>query len=131
MKKTFISIALVALVAGTLTACDSQADVVSSNLSKAAEEFEIDRRVVFYNGITDTYMLNIEGRCSINDFGKALAVTCRVGEDEYKKHYLGLSDNVSYIVEQLEPAQADVYRYRVFFRPQQIVPDIDVSTSEG
>jgi hypothetical protein len=34
-----------------LNAC-SDADIASKNLSKAAEMFEIDRRIVFYNGIT-------------------------------------------------------------------------------
>lgn len=116
------------LAAAVLGACSSAADVASSNLSKAAEQFEIDRRVVFFNGITDTYMLSVEGRCSIeaDTADVQLEVTCKVGPDAYKKHFLGLSDNVSYFVEQLESTDVSEYRYRVFFRPQQIIPDIDV-----
>lgn len=114
-----------------LTGCRSQADVASHNVSKAADQFEIDRRVVFFNGITDTYLLTIEGRCSLGNHDKAgqLTVTCKTGEGQYKKHFLGLSDNVSYFVEQLQPAETDVYHYRVLFRPETILPDIDYDSS--
>lgn len=122
MKKLTITIAAVGLV---LAACSSQADVASNNLSKAAEEFEIERRIVFLNGITDDYPLVIEGRCSIEDQGIQLEVTCKVADDGYKKHFLGLSDNMSYFVEQLESAEVGTYHYRVFFRPEQIIPDIE------
>ena len=111
----------------TLSGCMDDAYVASSNISKAADNFEIIRRVVFFNGITDKYLLSIEGRCSIkaDALDGQLEVTCKVGENEYKKHYLGLSDNVSYFVEQLEPAEAGAYHYRVTFKPQVILPDID------
>lgn len=122
LKITALSLLALAGVA----AC-SDADVASMNLSKAADQFEIDRRVVFYNGITDTYMLTIEGRCSLgnNDKQGQLTVTCKVGDNSYKKHFLGLSDNVTYFVEQLESADVSVYRYRVLFKPQVILPDVD------
>ena len=90
--------------------------------------FQIERRIVFFNGITDSYMLTIEGRCSIRDQGNQLEVTCRTGESSYKKHFLGLSDNVTYFVEQLGMAGVSVYRYKVIFKPQTIIPDIDLST---
>lgn len=112
-----------------LTGCSSDADVASENLSRAADQFEIERRIVFFNGITDTYLLTIEGRCSIEDEGNQLEVTCKVGEDLFKKHFLGLSDNVSYFVEQTAPAQADVYHYRVMFKPETILPFVDAETS--
>lgn len=110
--------------------CSSQADVASQNLSRAADQFEITRRIVFYNGITDSYMLTIEGLCSLGNYDDAgeLTVTCRTGPASYKKHFLGLSDNVTYFVEQLEPAQASVYHYRVIFRPSVIVPDLELDT---
>ena len=122
MRKYIYALLVSALV---LTACSTDADVASANLSQAAEQFEVNRRVVFFNGITDTYLLSIEGRCSIEDQGTQLEVTCKTGDGEYKKHFLGLSDNVSYFVEQLESSDVSVYRYRVIFRPSVIVPDID------
>lgn len=122
MKKLLLIPALVGLAA-----CVPDAQVASHNLSKAADMFEIDRRVVFYNGITDTYMLTIEGRCSITKDAAdvQLEVTCKTGPNEYKKHFLGVSDNVTYFVEQLEGRDVSTYHYRVIFKPQSILPDVD------
>lgn len=126
MKKTYIIgfILLVVLLAG----CTDDAQVASYNLVKAADNFEINRRVVFFNGITDNYLLEIEGKCSIEAdvYDKQLEVICKVGDGQYKKHFLGLSDNVAYFVEHLEPTAASAYHYRVTFKPQQIIPDVDV-----
>ena len=123
----------VILVLAVICGCDTDSRVVSRNLSKAADQFEINRRVVFYNGITDSYMLTIEGRCSIKADGKdgQLEVTCKTGDTSYKKHFLGLSDNVTYFVEQLEPAKASAYHYKVIFKPQTILPDIDLKMSNN
>lgn len=103
----------------------TDADVASKNLSKAAEQFEVPRRVVFYNGITDKYMLTIEGYCSIEDERRQLEVTCKDGDKEFKKDYLGLSDNVTYVVEQLEDINVSTTHYRVIFKPETIIPDFD------
>lgn len=105
----------------------SDADIASKNLSKAADMFEVNRRVVFYNGITGEYMLTIQGLCSLgNDNTKEkISITCKIGNSKYKKHFLGLSDNVTYFVEQMEEQEVGVYHYRVIFKPQSIIPDID------
>lgn len=108
-----------------LSACDDDASVASRNLSKAADMFEINRRVIFYNGITSEYILSLEGRCSIADQRSQLEVTCKTGPNTFKKHFLGLSDNVTYFAEQLEAKNVSTYHYRVIFKPQVIVPDID------
>ena len=113
-----------------LVGCSTDAQVASHNLAKEAEQFKIDRRVVFFNGITDSYLLSIEGRCSIEDQGSQLEVTCDTDEG-LKKHLLGLSDNVSYFVEQREAADVNKYRYKVIFKPESIIPDIDLETSNG
>ncbi len=120
MIKKLTALATVIALAGC-----SDADIASSNLSKAADNFEINRRIVFYNGITSDYILVIEGLCSQQQTDKKLAVTCKVGPAQYKKHFLGLSDNVTYFSEQMEAAAANVYHYRVTFKPKAIVPDID------
>lgn len=126
MKKVFaiFMIASAVLVSG----CNTDAQVASHNLSKAADMFEINRRVVFYNGITEQYILSIEGRCSItaDTMDNQLEVTCKTGPSEYKKHFLGLSDNVTYFAEQLDSRDVSVYHYKVIFKPQSILPDIDV-----
>jgi len=114
-----------------LTGCSSEADTTSYNLSKDADNFKIERRVVFYNGITDRYMLVIEGLCSIREDGRQLEVTCKTGPDEYKKHFLGLSDNVTYTAEQIDGAKVSPYHYKVVFKPESAVPDFDLNTSFG
>lgn len=115
-----------------LSACDD-ADVASRNLSKAADNFEINRRIVFINGITDNYLLEMEGRCSIGSgsSSKSITATCKTGEDQYKKHQVGLSDNVTYVSEQLDPAKTSAYHYRVTFKPETIAPNVDLRTSGG
>lgn len=127
-KAVFVMLVLVmALIA--ITGC-TDASVASANLSQAADMFEITRRVVFYNGITGEYILVVEGRCSIysDTADNQLELTCKTGPNEYKKHYLGLSDNVTYFAEQLESTPVDEYRYRVIFKPETILPDIDLET---
>lgn len=123
MKKLFALSAVALALAG----CQSDADVASRNLSKAADMFEVTRRVVFYNGITGGYMLTIEGLCSLgnHDSARELTVTCKVGPGVFKKHFLGLSDNVTFFVEQMDPIPASVYHYRVIFKPDTILPNID------
>ena len=129
--KLWISAAVAVTGAALLAACERPADVASRNLSMAADNFEINRRIVFYNGITDSYMLTIEGLCSIgnNDKPGTVTITCKTGLDQFKKHFLGLSDNVTFFVEQLEPATVGTFHYRVMFRPQSIIPDVDFQSS--
>jgi hypothetical protein len=124
-------ILMAACFLAALSACND-ADVASSNVSKAADQFEVNRRIVFYNGITGEYMLTIEGLCSIgnNDSARKLSVTCKVGERSYKKHFLGLSDNVTFFVEHLQPSKVSAYHYRVIFKPQAIIPDIDLAVGK-
>lgn len=122
MKRVLV---LLAMAAG-LAACANDADVASRNLSQAADNFGINRRIVFYNGVTGEYMLTIEGLCSQKPEAKKLEVTCKTGQDVYKKHFLGLSDNVTYFSEQMENAKVGIYFYRVTFKPSVIIPSIDV-----
>lgn len=111
-----------------LSACSNDADVASKNLSQAADNFQINRRIIFYNGVTGEYMLSIEDLCSLgnNDKPRELSVTCKTGPNSYKKHFLGLSDNVTYFAEQIDGADVSAYHYKVIFKPSVIVPEISV-----
>lgn len=129
MKKKIAALAVAAMSVAGLAACSDDSVIVDENMDRAADNFEVPRRVVFFNGITDKYLLTIEGMCSITDEGKQLEVICKTGPDEYKKHLLGLSDNVSYFIEQMDSVKADAYHYRVTFRPEQILPEFDLRTS--
>lgn len=127
--KTTIALALAVVSIGVLSSCASDADTTSVNLSKAAEQFEVQRRIVGVNGITDTYAFEVEGKCSIENTGKQLEVTCKHGPDDYRKHFVGLSDNVFYVATQLEGIDADEYRTRVIIKPESLLPDLDLETS--
>lgn len=131
MIKKIAIVAVAALAAIGLAACEPDAQVASRNLSTAADAFEIQRRVVFYNGITGEYMLSMEGKCSIEDQGAQLEATCKTGDGQYKKHFLGLSDNVTYFAEQLEGVPVSVYHTRIIWKPQSIIPDIDLRGDTG
>ena len=50
----------------------------------------------------------------------------RSGPREYKKHFLGLSDNVTYFSEQMKAAETDVYHYRIIFKPAAIIPSVEL-----
>ncbi len=126
MKKIVLLLVLVSVV--FLTGCESDAYVASQNLSKEADMFRIYRRVVFYNGITDEYILQLEGYCSIDiQSNGTLKVTVKTDDGAYMKHYLGLSDNVTYFVEQLDKAYVSDDRYKVILKPSVIIPNIELA----
>ena len=126
MKKKILLAGALAL--STLLVGCNDADIASQNLSTAADNFQIQRRVVFYNGITGEYILSLEGLCALGNYDSAgqLSVTCKTGPGEYKKHFLGLSDNVTYFAEQIDGAMVSAYHYKVIFKPQTIIPDVDL-----
>lgn len=128
MKKIIaIAAAGLFLVFGLSACTDDDADVVSKNISKAADNFEVQRRIVVQNGITDSIIMVVEGRCNIvaDEKEKQLEITCKLGKDEYIKNFAGLSDNVFYFIEQAEAIDVSEYHYRVTYKPQSILPDVD------
>ena len=131
MKKGLSIILLFVLFCSTvfLSGCAKDAEIASYNLSQDGDMFRINRRIVFYNGITDNYILSIEGLCSIkaDRQDNQLEVTCKTGPANYKKHFLGISDNVTYFVEQLEPVSVSNFHYKVVFKPKSVIPDIELS----
>ena len=125
------SLVLVVMMMFPLVGCETDATVASRNLSKEAEQFNIVRNIVFYNGINGEYMLSLTGRCSIEDDGRQLEVTCKDGKSAYKKHFLGLSDNVTYFAQQVDSAKVSVYRTKGIWKPATILPDVDLYLKEG
>lgn len=127
MRKAFILFAMAFMLIAMLSGC-TDASVASRNLSKGADQFEIFRRVVFYNGITDEYILMVEGYSSIkvDTVGNQLELTVKTGPGSFMKHFLGLSDNVTYFVEQIDPAMVETGQYRVIFKPSAIIPSIEL-----
>jgi len=132
MKKIVAALAAFVAVTFGMTACtDDDADVGRKNISKAADNFEVQRRIVVFNGITDKYLMVVEGRCNITDDGNQLEIVCKLGEDQFIKNFAGLSDNVSYFIEQSDSIDVSEYHYRVTFKPQSILPDPDFRGSSA
>ena len=128
----FKNLLCIALASIALIGCGrNDAATVSHNMSTEADSFNINRRTVFYNGITDSYILTVEGKCSItkDNTDNQLELLCKVGPNEYRKHFLGLSDNVTYFSEQIGNSSVSAYHNKIIFKPQSIIPDVDLRVS--
>lgn len=119
------SVVAVAALGLTAAGCESDASRVSENLSTEADQFKMNRQIIGVNGITGEVMFSVTGACSITRDGD-LVVICKEGENVYKKHYFGLSDNTFYVSTQLEPVEASAYRTKIILKPTNIVPDYDL-----
>lgn len=124
MKTTLKYITLALALA--LASCKQESEVAAYNVSQAAHNFEVNRRVVFYNGITGEYILTIEGLLSVTPEDGKLSVIVKTGPRQYKKHYLGVSDNVTWFCEQIDSVPADPFHYRVVFRPATVIPAVEI-----
>lgn len=109
-----------------LGGCRDDADIARQNSAKAADNFEIMRRIIYYNSITDSVIMITEGKCSVSPTSVRTEVTCKINQNEFITNFYGKSDNTSYYVEQMESIPLNVYHYRRTFKPQSIIPDIDL-----
>ncbi len=135
MKKRIIGIALVSLaLVGVLAGCVSDADMGSRNLSTAAEQFELDRRITVTTGFSNEVALQIEGRCSLETADSFLAgaieVVCKIAPNEFTKHFIVKGDNDVVTVQQLGTVDASVYHHRVLIKPENILPEFDYEGGE-
>lgn len=119
-------ISLIAALSIFVSGCGTDAQIASYNLSKDADQFKINRRIVFYNGFTDEYILSIQGRCSVEFLPRKFEVTCKKNDGSFVKHYLGRADNAFPFIEQIDPAIVGTSQYKVIFKPSVIIPDIEM-----
>ena len=125
-------IAGLALAAGlVLTGCQSAADKANANLSKAAENFEVPRRIVGINGITDRVLFSVEGFCSYETDTGVFEAICKEPDGKISRTTMGLSDNVTFVSTQLVGIKVSTFRSRIIFRPESIIPNFDLSTSSN
>lgn len=129
MVKRFIAALLgIFFIVVGLAGCSAPADVVSQNISNDADNFKVDRRIVVVNLITDKYLLEVEGKCSIiNDTTKSqFVVTCKIGADAYIKNYLVYTSgaNVVTTIEQLKTTDVTDFHYKLNFYPSTVIPTI-------
>lgn len=124
-KKPAAAIAAALAAAALLTACQSDAKTASDNLSKAADQFEVQRKIVGVNTRTGEYLFYVEGRCSIERQGD-LIVTCKQGPNEYRKHYIGQATDVAWVSTQMDAIDVSVYHTRVVVKPEGLIPEVDL-----
>jgi hypothetical protein len=131
-KKFAATLAITATLALGLTACNNKpaAQTVAENVSTAADNFEVQRKIVGVNGLTNTIAFEVEGRCSINDQGHQLEVICKQGPNEFRKHMIGLSDNTFYVAEQLAAVDVSQYHTRIVIRPETVVPELSLDMGQ-
>ena len=126
MKKLFAILFALVMVVTMFVGCTA-ADNINHNLSQAADNFEVVRKITVYNARTDLIVMEMEGYMSIsnNDYSE-LVVTCKTGANEYKKNYVYLNDYVIYVVEDITGTVTDPYHYKVHFYGTW--PDIDINS---
>lgn len=124
MKKKVLSAIIVGLLLGTgLVGC-TEANTVSTNISREADNFNVTRRLVVINGRTDTIIFSLVGNFSItvDQEDNQLEVIAEVRDGVYRKHFIGLSDEIQYFVEDVGDNEVSKYRYEVEFMPESIIP---------
>jgi len=121
MKKVFLLVMAVALMF-VLTAC-RQAEMVSYNVSKEADNFNVIRRISVFNMRSDKPLFELIGQFSIqNSDSNEIEVICQTGANEYKKHFIYLNDWTMYVIEDVSGVDVTPYRYEVNFLPEMILP---------
>lgn len=119
LKITLMTISLVVMIF-VLSAC-TQADNVRHNLKREADDFNVRRRITVLNTRTDTPMMQITGLLSIKvDSDGDLNITIEKAENEYVLNYAHLSQDTTYIVEQIETKEVNKYHYEIKFYPKNL-----------
>lgn len=134
MKLSKKSLAIAALIVGaflsTAAGCGEAASkTAGENLSTAADNFEVQRKIVGINTRTDKYLFYVEGRCSIERQGD-LIVICKYGENDYRKHMVGQATDVAWVTTQEAPVKVSEYHTRVILKPEGIIPDFELNLSK-
>lgn len=130
VKKAVPALLIASFLGMGVTACDSDADVASKNLSKDADNYKVMRQIVVYNGFTDKYILSVTGYCALgnDDPADEVSYTCKDNSSStgVTKDIIKKSDNTFVFVHQLEPVDVSTDYYKVVLKPTTIVPDFEV-----
>ena len=121
MKTRITAIILIAAL--TLTGC-SQADRASHNISVEADNFRVIRRLAVINTVTDQPIMEMVGNFSIKadiEDGQ-LEITAKEEDGTFRKHFVGISPTVTYVVEDISGADVSAYRYQISYLPEAIIP---------
>ena len=132
MRKNFkTKMFVIALISCFVLSGCTQADRVSYNVSKQADNFNVKRRLTVINTRTDKCILQMTGKISIEDVTNGIAVLVEVDRDKgiYQKHWVYLNENTMYTVEDLNGVEVSKYAYEMEFMPQMLAP-IKISANE-
>jgi hypothetical protein len=126
-KKLIIIISALSIMLFLLTGCDTEASRVSYNLSQEADNFNVIRQLTVINCIQGDVLFQMTGRISItaDTADNQLEVIVEDSDGSYQKHFIGLSDNVTYVVEQKNFKNVDKYKYTLNYNPKMWIP-VDV-----
>lgn len=104
--------------------CTQQSDRVSENISKQADNFNVIRQITVINCIQGDVLFQMTGKMSlkVDSAENQLEVTVEDENGSYKKHFIGLSDNVTYTVEDVTDNYVDNYHYTLNFNPSMWIP---------
>ena len=127
MKKIFFII-LSAVMLIVMSGC-TEAERVSYNLSEEADNFNDIRQITVINCIQGDVLFQMTGKMSItaDTTDNQLEVIVEDENGEYKKHFIGLSDNVTYVVEDVTSDDVNKYKYTLNFNPKMWIP-VEVDT---
>lgn len=114
-----------------VTGCQSSSDVASQNLSTQADNYQVFRQIVVYNGITDKYILEVDGYCSLgnHDNPGEVTYTCKTSQG-YIKDIIEKSDNTFLFVHQLHPLHVSQDYFKVILKPTTIIPQYGFSVGQ-
>ena len=121
---------IVAIMSVVFTGCQTEADKVSYNLSLEADNFNVVRQLTVINCIEGDVIFQMTGKLSIKADTTDNQLEVTVEDDgTYVKHFIGLSDNVTYVVEDLNLGANEVnkYRYTLNFNPNMWIP-VEIET---
>lgn len=123
--KIIFAIAIAAVIAIGLGGCGREADRVSYNISKQADNFNVTRRLTVFNMRTDRCIMQMTGKMSIkNEGNNELAVIVEIDRKNhiYQKHFVYLNEWTMYTIEDVTGAEVSRYAYEVEFLPQTLMP---------
>jgi hypothetical protein len=133
-KKILVGVAGLAVLGAALTGCNSPTrsdkDIASENLSTKADNFEVQREIRGVNTRTGDYLFQVQGRCSIDREALDYVVTCKHGENDYRKHFFSRSNDTSIVVAQQGPVDVSVYHTLIILKPENLTPEIELSTGK-
>ena len=117
-KKIGMLMTMALLICLVLTGC-TEADQVSSNISKEADNFNVTRKLTVLNARTDTILLELTGTFALkNNSDNELEVIIETADGKYQKDYVYLNDYTMYVVEDISGASVDKYHYEINFLPE-------------